>query len=80
MTEKMYVRIPQYTDNEGTFVRLFAEGGKIIELPDNVLSLLNKSAVLRVTNQELEIKLRDTTERLKIKLPNRFSQKWIMQR
>ena len=70
MENKMYLRVPEYTDKEGTYTRLFTSGGKSIALPEELLQNLNDgSTVIKVTNDTLYIDHVGHDDALTIKLP-----------
>ncbi|MFX0091289.1 MAG: alpha-2-macroglobulin family protein [Candidatus Hodarchaeota archaeon] len=63
---KIYVRSPEYTDEEGTYARVFQAGSKNLLVNNKDTGLSNSSAVLKLTNKRIEI--RNGQETLSFKL------------
>lgn len=66
---KFYMRIPKCTDDDGTYARLLFPAAATVELTDRDIQLLHNSAVVKVTQTEVEFRVKSTGEHLHIKLP-----------
>ena len=67
--QKFYVRTPEVTDKDGTFVRLFAETGESFLVDKKTLNAMENSVVIKTDTSTLNIQETGTYEVLKLKLP-----------